>query len=242
MSEENRRPLSAIETTQIKNAVSGNSPQDPYQQSIPLYPSSEATQDPRYAVPPSIPPVNSGYSQYPQEQNSYSQGSQSGMTQELSPSQSGMSPSLMSSPDMTQEFDQSQQPQTSSIESFQSDPYQNLDSYGSEYQPYSSISPETINEIAESIVSERISPIKRKIEQALDSKTEFESKLSSMDERLKRIEKIIDKLQLSILERVGQYVNDVSDLKKEIIETQKTFKSVNSSSHHSHTTHHKNKK
>ena len=72
------------------------------------------------------------------------------------------------------------------------------------------------------------------MEKIIDFKTTFEAKISSIDDRLKKLEKIIESLQLSILERVGKYVNDVSDLKKELIETQKTFSSA-----HKHSQKHK---
>ena len=54
----------------------------------------------------------------------------------------------------------------------------------------------------------------------------MEAKLVHLDERLQRIEKIIDRLQLSIIQKVGEYMINVSDLKKELIETQKSFKTV----------------
>ena len=64
------------------------------------------------------------------------------------------------------------------------------------------------------------------MESIIDIKNTFETKISSIDERLKRMEKIIDRLQLSLLQKVGEYVGDVADIKKEIIETQKSFKSL----------------
>ena len=40
------------------------------------------------------------------------------------------------------------------------------------------------------------------------------------------MEKIIDRLQLSILQKVGDYLTNVEDIKKELAETQKSFKSM----------------
>lgn len=88
------------------------------------------------------------------------------------------------------------------------------------------ISPDTITEIAEQIISEKISPIDKKIDKGLQFKNEAETKLENLSERIERIEKILDKLQLSILDKVGQYATDVSDIKNEIQETQKTFSSL----------------
>ncbi len=94
-----------------------------------------------------------------------------------------------------------------------------------------SFSPDTISEISEQVVAEKLSPLRKQLERTLDLKTTIDSKLSYMEERLKRIESIIDKLQLSILQKVGEYVTDVSDIKKEMVETQKSFKAL-SEKHH----------
>jgi len=85
------------------------------------------------------------------------------------------------------------------------------------------ISSDTITEISEQVVSERLNEIRKHIEKVIDFKTTVESKIESVEERLKRIEKIIDTLQSSVLKKVGDYVTNIADIKKELIETQKTF-------------------
>jgi len=101
--------------------------------------------------------------------------------------------------------------------------YQQTQTYAS-YQP--SVSSDTITEISEQVVIEKLSPLKSQLEKVLDLKTTLESRMEYLDERLKRIESIIDRLQLSVLQKVGEYVTNVEDLKKELIETQKSFKSL----------------
>ena len=64
---------------------------------------------------------------------------------------------------------------------------------------------------------------------AQQNKTEIDARTESIEERLKRIEKIIDSLQVSVLRKVGDYVTNVDDIKKELIETQKTIGKVLSS-------------
>lgn len=88
------------------------------------------------------------------------------------------------------------------------------------------VSADTISEIAEQVVSEKLTNIREKLEKATDLKTKSETELANIDERLQRIEKIIDRLQLSILQKVGEYGANVSDLKKEVIETQKSFTAI----------------
>src|SRR3989344_2737737 len=91
---------------------------------------------------------------------------------------------------------------------------------------------QSIIQISEQIVSEKMTDIRKKMEKISIFKTELETKTESIEERLKRIEKIIDTLQTSVLRKVGDYVTNVEDLKHEMIETQKTFAKVLGSKHH----------
>lgn len=85
------------------------------------------------------------------------------------------------------------------------------------------ISTDLISEIAEQIVAEKMSDVRKHLEKTLDMKNTMESKLEYLDERLKKIERSIDTLQSSVLRKVGDYVNNIEDIKTELIETQKTF-------------------
>ena len=94
----------------------------------------------------------------------------------------------------------------------------------SSYDPsIGGISSDVITEISEQVVSEKLSETRKHLEKVIDFKTAIEAKTESIEERLKRIEKIIDTLQSSILRKVGDYVTNVDDIKKELIETQKSF-------------------
>jgi hypothetical protein len=95
-----------------------------------------------------------------------------------------------------------------------------------QYQPQSSVSADTITEITDQILSEKMQSMRSQVEKLLDMKNTMESKIDYMDERLKRIEKVIDSLQSSVLQKVGQYVNNIDDMKTELQETQKSFKSL----------------
>ena len=96
-----------------------------------------------------------------------------------------------------------------------------------DYQSYDSngrgLSSDVITEISEQVVSEKLSETRKHLEKVIDFKTTIEAKTDSIEERLKRIENIIDTLQSSILRKVGDYVTNVDDIKKELIETQKSF-------------------
>lgn len=142
--------------------------------------------------------------------------------------QSGMPP-VMEQPSQYQDFEQAY-PQQQYPQSY-------------DYQQYSypsSVSSDTITEIAEQVVSEKLSKIKTQLEKTIDVKSTAEAKLSHLEERLQRIEKIIDELQLSILQKVGEQMTSVSDLKKELFETQKSFNTISRSQHpHIHHEHNK---
>lgn len=172
------------------------------------------------------------------------------MTQELVEDQ--MSPSLLSSPqgqapqnplpgeeaeqenlpqyspsppgteqDQTQEYDQPpQQPGGGYNEYSQYD-----DGYGGG-QYSAGLSPDTITEIAEQAITERISPIKDQLDKIIDMRNTFSTEITHISDRLERIEKIIDRLQLSLLQKVGEYVTNVDDIKKELVQTQKSFKAL----------------
>lgn len=100
------------------------------------------------------------------------------------------------------------------------------------YEYSQGLSSDTIMEISEQIVSEKLSDVRKKLEKMSNFKTELETKTEAIEDRLKRIEKIIDTLQASVLRKVGDYVTNVEDIKTELIETQKTFAKVLGQKHH----------
>jgi hypothetical protein len=105
--------------------------------------------------------------------------------------------------------------------------YQGYGQEVAQYQPYQEVmSSDLITEISEQVVDERLARISDKLEKTFDFRNFAETKITNLDERLKRMEMIIDRLQLSILQKVGDYMKDVQDLKKELVETQKSFKSI----------------
>jgi len=132
----------------------------------------------------------------------------------------GMQPSIMQQQDQD---DGVSQPE----EQIYPNEGQTYDSGYPSYQPYQeAFSSDVITEISEQVVSERLSVLRDKMEEAINFKSVAEAKVSSLNERLERIEGIIDRLQLSILQKVGDYIGDVKDVKFELQETQKSFKKL----------------
>ncbi|PIN89137.1 hypothetical protein COU60_04705 [Candidatus Pacearchaeota archaeon CG10_big_fil_rev_8_21_14_0_10_34_76] len=151
----------------------------------------------------------------------------------LAPAPAGMQQSIMTPPSSNLE-EISPQPESYPSENYQpeyqsyapQDQYANTSNqystdYSNTYQP--NLSSDIVSEISEQIVSEKMAEIRKGVEKILDFKTHMESKVETLSDRLQRIEKIIDTLQSSVLRKVGDYVTNVDDIKKELIETQKTF-------------------
>ena len=203
----------ALSQAEIKQAVAG-----PSDSTLPPAPSTQSTPAPASAPAPASQQIS------PPEKNS-------------------MQPSMLDGPSQSaprqaqqEQYEAPPAPQQAQQEQYESpQQQQQYDAYpapqqGQPAQPYQSYAPsssssDVVTEISEQVVAEALGPLKRKLEKNIDLKSSFETKLSNLDDRLKSIEKIIDRLQLSILQKVGESMSNIDDIKTELLETQKTIKS-----------------
>lgn len=81
----------------------------------------------------------------------------------------------------------------------------------------------TIMEIAEQVFAEKTKKIETQLSELNEFKTMTQTKVKNIDERLKKIETIIDKLQITILEKVGSYGQNLGEIKKEMGMMQDSF-------------------
>ncbi len=81
----------------------------------------------------------------------------------------------------------------------------------------------TLVEIAEQVFNDKARKIQKQIESLNEFKVLSEIRLKNMEERLKRIEEMFDKLQLSILDKVGSYGKNLSSMQKEMDMMQDSF-------------------
>jgi hypothetical protein len=89
--------------------------------------------------------------------------------------------------------------------------------YEGEYsEAYGAYTADTIIEIAEQVFSEKIKRFERQIEKFNEFSTLADTKISNNIERIKRMEAIIDKLQIAILEKIGSYGKNLENIKKEM--------------------------
>jgi len=93
------------------------------------------------------------------------------------------------------------------------------------YEQYApaGIDTDTVMEIADQIFSDRIKKFQKQLDSVTETSTLLQTKMENISERFKRIEAIIDKLQLAILEKVGSYGRNLDSIKKEMSMMQDSF-------------------
>jgi len=85
------------------------------------------------------------------------------------------------------------------------------------------IDTEAIEEIAEEIVNEKWLEIKSKVSDVIEWKTYADKRLSSVDDRIKRIELSMDRLQAALLSKVQEYQRDIKELGSEMAALEGAF-------------------
>jgi hypothetical protein len=90
---------------------------------------------------------------------------------------------------------------------------------------------DTIIEITEQVFSEKIKKEQKQIEILNEFATLAEGRIGNDHERIKRIEDIIDKLQIAILEKIGSYGRNLDSIKNEMGMMQESFEKMVPSVH-----------
>jgi len=148
--------------------------------------------------------VSGGYP--PQGAPGPSQYQQGSMAQEMNDGQGGYAPQEQQQQYSPQEY----APQQGGYEEQQ-------------YQQGGGMDTSTIMEISEQVFSEKIQKIQKQLKEVSDFKVLAESNMNSFEMRLKRIENMIDKLQVSILEKVGSYGKGLENVEREMQMMQDSF-------------------
>jgi len=141
-----------------------------------------------------------------------------GMTPSIAPAQQPLPPQAP-----TQETPPTQQPQetlppqpstTQPQEYYQETPqaYSEQDYYA----PQGSLDTETISEIAEQVTTEKLEDYKNKIGDIVSFKNQIQDKVNDIDDRLKRIELSIDKLQQAIIGKIGEFGESSAMIHKDL--------------------------
>ncbi|MEK6844783.1 MAG: hypothetical protein AABX44_00850 [Nanoarchaeota archaeon] len=82
---------------------------------------------------------------------------------------------------------------------------------------------DTIIEIAEQVFEEKIKKLSQQISNFKEFSAIAEIKFSNFENRLKKIESIIETLQIKILEKIGSYGEELGNIKKEMTMMQDSF-------------------
>ncbi len=73
------------------------------------------------------------------------------------------------------------------------------------YAPQAGMDTDTISEIAEQVTTEKLNEYKKKIGDISSFKNTIQDKVDDIDDRLRRIENTIDKLQQAIIGKIGEF-------------------------------------
>ena len=117
------------------------------------------------------------------------------------------------------------------------DPYAQDGAYQDEYPQAPAYNTDTIIEISEQVFSEKIKKMEKQVEQFTEFAALAQTKISNNNERVKRMESLIDKLQIAILEKVGSYGKDIQTIKKEMEMIEDSFTKVIPELHKRKTSH-----
>lgn len=87
---------------------------------------------------------------------------------------------------------------------------------GQEYYQQGAYDTETITEIAEQVFSDKFKQFVENTGDIGEFKNSTLDKISDLDQRLKRIETTIDQLQKAIIQKIGEFGEDASSIKKNL--------------------------
>jgi len=81
---------------------------------------------------------------------------------------------------------------------------------------YAESSTDTMIEIAEQVFAEKMQKLSKQIKEVDEFKNISETKINNMENRITRIENVMDKLQIDVLKKIGSYGDNLQSIKKEM--------------------------
>lgn len=113
----------------------------------------------------------------------------------------------------------SYQPSTTPYEEYQENQLQ--PGYAQEY--YQPVDFQSIAEIAEQIIEEKIEELNKKVSSSIKGKEETAIELETLQKRIEKLENLFNTLQMDVLKKIGQYGEDINSIAKEMHSNQETF-------------------
>jgi len=130
-------------------------------------------------------------------------------------------------PPKAQEF-QEQEPYPQPSQNYNSSPqgYSPDEAYAPQQGYSGGMDANVLIEISEQVFSEKIKPIQKDLDTLNESKVMNQIRLENLNDRLKRMETMFDKLQITILEKIGSYGQNLDSIKKEMEMVQNSFTKI----------------
>ena len=126
-------------------------------------------------------------------------------------------------PQPTQQATPASEGTYASEEYYPEEDYPEYGGYG-EYAPSAGIGTGTFIEIAEQVFVEKIRDIEKHVESLSEFKSLAQVQLDHALERITRVESMMDKLQIAILDKIGSYGKTLESIKKEMSMMQDSFR------------------
>jgi hypothetical protein len=103
--------------------------------------------------------------------------------------------------------------------------------YGTQQEQYPiqqsyGIDADSVMEISEKVFDEKIKKIQKQVSEIAEFKTISQTKIEGISERLKKVEAMIDQLQIKILEKVSSYGENLESIKNEMGMMQDSFQKM----------------
>ncbi len=132
-------------------------------------------------------------------------------------------PSPGSSQQLTQQYSQGYGGQE--YQQGQEYPYPQESYNQADYNQYSQYAPDTsiITDIAGQLIAEKFTKTEKALVDLVEFKALLNSKVEKIDDRLKKIELVIDQLQMSVIRKSGNQEQNIEDIKSEMKLMQNSF-------------------
>jgi uncharacterized protein YozE (UPF0346 family) len=91
------------------------------------------------------------------------------------------------------------------------------------YEYSAGINTDTVMEVADQVFSDKIKKFQKQLENTSEIAALLQTKVENISDRLKKIETMMDKLQIAILEKIGSYGQNLEGIKKEMSMMQDSF-------------------
>ncbi|MEX2017276.1 MAG: hypothetical protein WD876_02285 [Candidatus Pacearchaeota archaeon] len=112
--------------------------------------------------------------------------------------------------------------------------YPNTEGAGEQDYAGAGMDADTTVEIAQQVFMEKIKKVQHQIDSLNEFKAIYQTRVDSINDRLKKIENVIDHLQSAILEKIGAYGSGIESVKKELSMMQDSYSKIVDAVSHKH--------